>query len=255
MEGDLVPSALIKKAIRSWWVFPVLMILGGLAGMLFTRIQKPVYQSQGVITTAVDYAYSGRLEDYELDHLILAVGDIIDSTDVRRQVLVMAEPLIPGLTVETLSKNLTAIRKGNDWILSARATDPEEAHILAESWVSSAMVALYKMNQTALAEFHNQVAMLSIEKCLSEAVAVDQFGSSCSINDIEKLQGSLVIDAGPSNLLRNRILLTNLSFEVTTVPERPTSALLFRQNISVAAGAFLGLLVSLTWFFFLGKSK
>ena len=254
MEGDLVPSALIKKTIQSWWVFPVLMILGGLAGIVFTRIQKPVYQSQGVITTAVDYAYSGRLEDYELDHLILAVGDIIDSTDVRRQVLVMSEPLIPGLTEETLFRNLTAIRKGNDWILSARGTSPEEAKILAESWVSSAMVALYKMNQTALAEFHNQVAMLSIEKCLSEAVAVDQFGSNCSINDIEKLQGSLVIDAGSSSSLRNRILLTNLSFEVTMVPEKPTSALLFRQNISVAAGAILGLLVSLTWFFFLGKN-
>jgi len=255
MEGDLVPSALIKKATRSWWVFPILMILGGLAGMLFTKIQKPVYQSQGVISTAVDYAYSGRLEDYELDHLIMAVGDIIDSTTVRRQILAVAVPLIPDLRESTLTRNLTAIRKGNDWILSARATDPEEAKILAESWVSSAMVALYKMNQTALAEFHNQVAMLSIEKCYSESVTGEQPLASCSLDEIEKLQGTLVSEPGSTNSFRNRMLLTNLSFEVTTIPEEPKAALLFRQNICVAVGAFLGLLAALTWFFFLGKNS
>ena len=87
MESDFVPSMLITKALKKWWVIAALMILGGLAGMLVTRIHKPVFQSQAVITTAVDYAYAGRLEDYELDHLILTVGDVIDSTQVKQQVI------------------------------------------------------------------------------------------------------------------------------------------------------------------------
>jgi len=255
MESDLVPVELIKKAARQWWIFAALMILGGLAGMLFTRIQKPVYQSQAVITTAVDYAYTGRLEDYELDHLILAVGDLIDSTSVRRQVLVLVEPQLQGIREDTLVKDLTAIRKGNDWILSARASDPESAQLLAESWASSAMVALFKMNQKALADFHNQVVMLSVEKCFSESVAVDSPVAGCSAEDIERLKSYLSGDSNTENSLRNSILLSNLSFQVTTIPVKPTAPLLFRQNLMVAAGAFIGFIAALTWFFLGGKAR
>jgi hypothetical protein len=255
MDSDLIPSELIKKAARKWWIFAVLMILGGLAGMLFTRIQKPVYQSQAVITTAIDYAYTGRLEDYELDHIILAVGDLIDSTTVRRQVLVLVESQLQGITEETLTKNLTAIRKGNDWILSARATDPVSAQILAESWANSAMVALFKMNQKALIDFHNQVAMLSIEKCFSESVTVDSPIAGCSAEDIEKLKSYLAGDLSTVNSLRNSILLSNLSFEITTLPVKPTAPLLFRQNLMVATGAFIRLITAFAWFFLGGKAR
>ena len=87
MENDFVPSELIKTIARKWWVLVLAMVLGGLAGMLISRAHKPVYQSQATITTAVDYAYTGSLEDYELDHLIMAVGDVIDSTAVRESVV------------------------------------------------------------------------------------------------------------------------------------------------------------------------
>lgn len=255
MEGDLVPSQLIRKTIRSWWVFPLLMILGGLAGMVFSRIQKPVYQAQGIITTAVDYAYAGRLEDYELDHLILTVGDIIDSTDVKQLVLAAAESSIPGLTEADLSKNLTAIRKGNDWILSTRADDADAVKILADAWVNSAMAALLQMNQTALAEYHNQVAMLSIENCFSQSVASEQAASVCSMGNIQKLQGTLFSSENSSDSLRTRIILTNLSFEVTTKPEKPSTPLLFRQSLNVTVGVFIGLLAALAWFFFGEKAR
>lgn len=255
MDSDLAPSELLAKAARQWWIFAVLMILGGLAGMLFTRIQKPVYQSQAVITTAIDYAYTGRLEDYELDHLILAVGDMIDSTAVRRQVLVVVEPQLKGITEETLAKNLTAIRKGNDWILSARASDPASAQMLAESWASSAMIALFKMNQKALAEFHNQVVMLSVEKCFSESVVVDSAVAGCTGDDIERLKIYLSSDSSTENSLRNSILLSNLSFEITTTPVKPTAPLLFRQNLMVSVGAFIGLITALAWFFPGGKAR
>jgi hypothetical protein len=253
MDSDLIPSELIKKASRKWWVFAALMILGGLAGMLFTRIQKPVYQSQAVITIAIDYAYTGRLEDYELDHLIMAVGDLIDSTTVRRQVLV--ESQLQGIREETLARDLTAIRKGNAWILSVRASDPESARVLAETWANTAMAVLFKMNQQALADFHNQVAMLSIEKCFSESVVVDSPVAGCSADDIDKLKSFLSGDSDTTNSLRNSVLLSNLSFEITTTPVKPASPLLFRQNLNVGAGAFIGLIVALAWFFLGRKAR
>ncbi len=137
MESDFVPSILITKAAKKWWVFAGLMILGGLAGMLVTRIHKPVFQSQALITTAVDYAYAGRLEDYELDHLILTVGDVIDSTQVKQQVITQALEEIPGISEKVILESLTPIRKGYDWILSVRTSEADSAQKIAQWWAGS----------------------------------------------------------------------------------------------------------------------
>ncbi len=249
MESDFVPSALMVKAAKKWWVFAALMILGGLAGMLVTRLHKPVYQSQAVITTAVNYAYSGRLEDYELDHIILTVGDIIESTAVREQTLELALVGLPGITAADLEKNLTAVRKGNDWILSSRASDPAAAQSLANWWADAAMLALQKMSQNALTDFHTQAAMLSVENCFSESILVETAVSGCTPADITQLKAFLSSADTSAAALRNSILLSNLSFEVTTQPELPSAPVLYRQSLNVAAGALIGLLIGLAWFF------
>lgn len=253
MESDFVPSKLITKAAKKWWVFAALMILGGLAGMLVTRIHKPVYQSQAVITTAVDYAYAGRLEDYELDHLILTVGDIIDSTQVKQQVMTRALQEIPGTSESAILENLTPIRKGYDWILSVRSSEASTTQMLAQTWAEEAMSSLQKMSQNALEDFHQQTAMLSIESCFSQSVVAENAISGCTTEDLETLKTYLTVNVDTTETLRDSILLSNLSFEITTEPELPQSPLLFRQNLNVAVGALIGLIISLAWFFRGGK--
>ncbi len=250
MESDLVLTDLIKKVIKKWWVIAGLMVIGGLTGMLVTRIHKPVYQSMAMITTAVDYAYAGRLEDYELDHTLLAVGDIIDSTSVRQQVLINSQEQIPGLTADEIQKNLVAMRKGYDWILTARSSDPLAAQVLASGWAENAMVALFKMNQQALEDFHTQTTLLSIESCFSESVVVENAPAGCSTEELTRLMTNFESeDGGGYSNLRESILLSNLSFQVTTEPTLPSTPILFRQNLNVAAGALIGLILGLGWFF------
>lgn len=255
MESDFVPSELITKAVKKWWVFACLMILGGLAGMLVTRVHKPVYQSQALITTAVDYAYAGRLEDYELDHLILTVGDIIDSTQVKQQVVSQALKNIPGISEKTILENLTPIRKGYDWILSARASDANSAQKIAQWWANEAMNSLQKMSQTAQEDFHQQTAMLSIESCFSQSIVTENATSGCSNQDLETLKTYLTTNSSATESLRDSILLSNLSFEITTEPELPSSPILYRQNLNVAAGALIGLIIGFGWFFRGGKQS
>lgn len=253
MESDFVPSELMRKTIKKWWVFIVLMVLGGLAGMLATRIHKPVYQSQAVITTAVDYAYAGRLEDYELDHILLTVGDIIDSTAVRQQVQGIMQAEIVGLNDVDLQKNLTAIRKGNDWILNARSADPAIAQKMAVAWSDNALAALLQMSENARADFHTQAAMLSVENCFSQLTVVENAPAGCSQAELDQIEAYLTIDADDPATLRESILLSNLSFAVTTEPELPASPVLFRQNLNVLAGVLIGLVCGLGWFLGVGK--
>jgi len=248
MESDLVLSDLISKVIKKWWVVAALMIIGGLGGMAVTRITKPVYQSTAIITTAVDYAYAGRLEDYELDHILLAVGDIINSTSVRQAVLINSQEQLPGITNDEIQKNLVAVRKGYDWILTARTSDPESAQVLASAWADNAMVALFKMTQKSLVDFHTQATLLSIENCFSNSVILENATTGCSTEELESLITEFGLDDGNYTTLRESILLSNLSFQITTDPTLPSTPILFRQNLNVAAGALIGLILSLVWF-------
>lgn len=248
MESDLVLSDLISKVIKKWWVVAALMIIGGLGGMAVTRITKPVYQSTAIITTAVDYAYAGRLEDYELDHILLAVGDIINSTSVRQAVLINSQEQLPGITNDEIQKNLVAVRKGYDWILTARTSDPKSAQVLASAWADNAMVALFKMTQKSLVDFHTQATLLSIENCFSNSVILENATTGCSTEELESLITEFGSDDGNYTTLRESIILSNLSFQVTTDPTLPSTPILFRQNLNIAAGALIGLILSLGWF-------
>ena len=251
MENDFVPSELIKTIARKWWILVVAMVLGGLAGMLITRTHKPVYQSQAVITTAVDYAYTGSLEDFELDHLIMSVGDVIDSSDVRHTVVENA--LSEGTTVsaDEILNSLTLVRKGYDWLLTVRAADPVTAQKIAQLWADEAMNSLTDLRTAALDAFHIQVAQLALEECLSRVVVIEPVSSGCSSQEMDELRIFLNnLDQPDASLTyRKSILLSNLSFELTKVPEVSTSPVLFRQNLNVLAGALIGLILALAVLF------
>ena len=115
------------------------------------------------------------------------------------------------------------------------------------------MNSLQKMTQTALEDFHQQTAMLSIESCFSQSVIAENGVSGCTTEDLDTLKTYLTANVDTAESLRDSILLSNLSFEITTEPELPSSPLLFRQNLNVAAGALIGLIIGLGWFFRGGK--
>jgi capsular polysaccharide biosynthesis protein len=247
METDFVPSELMKIIARKWWILVIAMMLGGLAGMLITRAHKPIYQSQAVIATAVDYAYTGSLEDFELDHLIMAVGEVIDSTSVRDSVVESVLSEGTGTSAADIRKNMTALRKGDSWLLTARASEPETAQQIALAWGNEAIKSLAAKRTEATEAFHVQVARFTLEECLSRVVVVEPVSSGCSTQELDELRLFLNNSTQPDASLdyRDSILLSNLSFEFTKVPEISTSPVIFRQNFNVLAGALIALVVSL----------
>ena len=84
---DIDLSGVVNRAVKYWWVVALLMIVGGITGLLVSVIAKPVYESNSVISSVIDFAYSGRMTDYEEDYLLTAIGDIIVSDAVMTQVV------------------------------------------------------------------------------------------------------------------------------------------------------------------------
>jgi len=64
-DDDVVLADVFSQAVRYWWLVIILIIVGGVGGLLVSLLGKPLYESTSHITTVIDFAYAGRLTDYE----------------------------------------------------------------------------------------------------------------------------------------------------------------------------------------------
>ncbi len=244
---DFFLSDVVRRTVSYWWLVVLLMIVGGVSGTLVSLLAKPVYESNATITTAIDFAYSGRITDYEEDFLLTAVGDIIQSDEVMDQVIDAAAK--KSLTVDDygLLAGLTASRQGYRWALSSRFSDPQVAQAINRVWLDAAMQELQAFRSdslVALAEFHTQVG---IENCFEQAVVLDPATPFCNAEDMEVLRQQLenLADGSFKADLLSRLIASRVSFEVTAEPDLPSRPVHIGRNISTLAGALIGLLLAL----------
>jgi len=253
---DFVPSEVIKRAIRLWWLLAVMMIAGGVAGVLASRLQKPVYESQASITTSIDFAYAGRLSDDEEDYLISSVGDVIDSSDVLESVKEQAQAAGISLTDDKIASSFTKARQGYRWELTVRDSDPKKAQALAQIWVEAADRGLVEMRQATLDSLLLLSTQMALQDCFSQSVVIDPASSYCSIENLSEIRANLaeVSHSNSDDSLPNNILLSKITTEISDNAYLPSQPVILKQNLSAFAGVFCGLLVALA-ILFLGKSS
>ena len=244
---DFFLSGVVKRTVSYWWLVMLLMIIGGVTGVLVSLLAKPVFESDAAITTVIDFAYSGRMTDYEEDYLLSAVGDIIQSDAVMDQVIDAAATANLTADVNALLAGLTASRQGYRWALSSRFSDPQVAQAVNQLWLDAAMQGLQAFRSdslVALSEFHAQVG---IENCFEQAVVLDPAVPFCSAEEMEALRQQLVnlTDGSIKADLLTRLIASRVSFEVTSVPDMPSQPVHLGRNISALAGALIGLLLAL----------
>lgn len=247
--GDLVLSSTLQKLIHWWWVVAIFIIAGGLAGLLFSQVRQPLYESTAVITTAIDFAYAGRLTDYEEDHLITAVGDVIKSSDVMDEVI--RKLTSEGITIQKdgLSDALALSRQGYRWELSSRFTDAVKAQKINQAWLGSAMIALEEMQLNSTRGLQEYLLQQSMETCFSQAVVLDPVSGYCSALELDELTKSIgnnSTEEGES--LINSLHMSGLSFRVTQSPEVASKPVRLQANSLALSGALTGLILAVLFF-------
>jgi hypothetical protein len=254
MNDDFIPSEVFMLTLKKWWVLALLMILGGIGGLFFTRLNKPIFQSQAAITTSIDFAYAGIFDDAEQDHLIMAIGDEIGSTKVLDAVVRLVEDEKLSLSKEEIQKSLTLSRKGYRWVLTARNTNAATAQKLAQLWADASIKTLIEVKNQTLVSYYFHTGNLALESCFAQSVVTDPVSASCSLDQLEKIRTAMGIpnenNANNANMsLTDTISLSKISFELTQQPELASAPILFWQNLTVLAGAVIGLLCGLGWIF------
>lgn len=248
-DNDVLLSDIFTRAVRYWWLVTLLVIAGGVSGLLVSRIQKPLYESTAQITTVIDYAYAGRLTDYEEDHLLSAIGDIITSDEVMRSTAaaVAGEGLI--INKDNLT-GLTASRQGYRWELSSRFDDPQKSQRINQLWLDASLNALQAFRQDSITALSQIAAQAEVESCFQQAVSLEPVSPYCSLEQMRALLASLEgsSDVTSPDSLLSRLLASRISFQVTRAADLPVKPIHYNANITTLAGAIVGLLAAIILF-------
>lgn len=253
---DIVPSDILKRAMRWWWLIALFMIAGGVLGVLLVKLQKPWYESQASITTSIDFAFAGRLNEDEEDYLILTIGDVINSSPVLEEVRKQAASREIIITDDDLQTRFTKARQGYRWEITVRDHDPEIAQTLTQFWVEAADTALEELHQNTINSMMVQSAQLALQNCFSQIVIVEPSSAYCSVENIDSIRASMASSSNNEAIpaLPETILLSKIRSEISDNAYLPGGAVVFNRNLSALMGVFCGLLVGLGFLFF-GKTR
>lgn len=251
-DDDVVLADGFQRAVHYWWLTAIFVITGGLLGLVVSMLAKPVYESTSHITTVIEYATSGRLTDYEEDHLLTAVGDIISSDAVL--ILTAAEAVQAGIvpSEEVGLQSLIASRQGYRWVLLTRLSSPADAMQLNQIWLENSTEALDEFRRDSILALAQIQAQAEVEACFQQSVSLEPVSPYCTIEEMQSLLANLQsADVEPaSGSLRARLLAARLSYQVTAEPSLPMEPVHYHRATTVLAGAALGLIVVVGLFLF-----
>lgn len=250
MNNDLRTTELFSRIVRFWWILVGLMVLTGLAGLLISHFFPPLYESESVITSTLDYSQLGRMDDWKEDQVYKAIGDIIGSSEVISKAVDQAKLEGLDITLDEFEEKKSLDRQDTRWVMRIRDNSPEIAQKLNQYWATAAMNALAEMNTKNETAFFYHQYINSLTDCFEESVMVDPSSVECNsknLNEIREEMAAAVEYTSGINYSAS-LTFTHTSFELTTKSTLPKSPVLYAQGGMVIAGAFIGLCLGLLFF-------
>lgn len=243
MVNDLKTSELSTKVMRYWWILVGLMILAGLVGLLVSHFIPPVYESESVITSTLDYSQLGRINDWGQDQVYKAIGNIIGSSEVKRKAVEQANLDGWDITLDDFEAKTSLDRQDTRWVMRVRDDSPKNAKKLNNYWAEAAMNALSEMNSKNAIVFAYQQYINSLTNCFEESVMVDPASVECNTQNLDEIRQEIAEAAENTSGINysTSLILTHTSYALTTEPTLPSSPVLLARGWMVFAGAMIGL--------------
>lgn len=248
--NDFSTSQFFTRVLHYWWLLIGLMVAGALLGFVITVLIPPIYESKAVITSSLDYARLGRLDDWEEDQQFIAIGDVIGSTEVNQKVIAAGEQNGIEISEGELADIFFLDRQDTRWVLRVRTKDPNLSFQLNELWSATAIDALVEKRNAMSESLTLQQRLNSLVSCFEQSVIIEPASSECSVENIAEIREEISEITANSELqeYQTSLLFTHTSFEVTTKPTSPSTPVLYKRNFLVLAGALAGFCLGLILF-------
>jgi uncharacterized protein involved in exopolysaccharide biosynthesis len=244
------------RVLQKWWLVVLFVVVGGIAGWLFHKVQPPVYEAKAVFGVSVDVTQR-CLTQSETDRALNIVGALLNSSIVKETVVARAQSLGYPVTLAGFRQSTSLERRQSVLEIRVRGREPATATALANLWAEVAYERLIQAREHASQAYLLQQQLTGWLICLPGYVtptpgssplilAVPSWSEKCenyTIEEIEEIQSRLSTEIAAEQQQSLGVLpfLNFVLAEKASVPDQP---ILYRQGIVVLAGAVIGLVVS-----------
>jgi hypothetical protein len=257
--NNLSPLETLNIILHRWWMLVALMILGGAAGWVFSLFQPPVYEATAVYQVNLDEQQLVDRKLVALDKLPLEFADqnmylapvarMFNDPTILVDMVTTARSLNIPLDQNDFNPNDFSLdRRGSDWFVTVRSTDPARAAHLVDLWLGGVDVALREAQVHASQSNSLLLQRDSASKCFSEMdfqkanqcagtsfadpTALDTWLKGLEIQMTSEQVGGRGID--PAVL-----------FVIVSKANLPSHPVLYTVSLMIVAGSLIGLLLGI----------
>jgi hypothetical protein len=263
--NDLSPQIIFKRALHYWWILSITIIVGCIAGWIFSQFHHPIYEATSYYQVNLDeHGLIERLGldsktqlDFATKNIYLAPVEIVFYTPDTREKLIaiLKSEGISLLPSDFNATNFILDRHGSPWFITVRDTNPDKAVKMANAWLGTVDAELREYGTHALKMQDLKLLQSIIQSCFVQSsfnqanqCAGTNFSSLSEMQTyLDKLAGQIATEAESSQ---------GTDPLLTFIIERPAVAsnapMLYVQSDLMVAGAVIGLLIGVA-FLFVGK--
>jgi uncharacterized protein involved in exopolysaccharide biosynthesis len=235
-DQEFIPRASLERAFKHWWIMVLLTVLGGLVGLAIHFLRPPVYEASAVLTVSMDFQ-KVKLTQREQDYAFTASGAIVNSAEVKGQVIAQARADGLVFDADRIPEQWFLERKMSVWEFHVRDQDPEIAARLANLWAEKALDGLNIDLEHALQADQIQDQITSITTQTASGLPVDNADAQATL---QNLSDDLALEKQAS-----QGVISIMKFALTDPAVIPQKPVLYDLAGLVLAGACIGFIVSL----------
>jgi hypothetical protein len=247
MKNSFIPFDLLKRTASKWWLFALMMIIGGLSGLFFHGFTPSIFEAQARFIVTIDYTRTGALSDIQEDQAMRGIGSLIGSDLILQRTVVAAHSSGLDISFDEFKQKSTLERGEFDWFIRFRDKDPYKAANLINLWADQADQELKKASSHALRAEELLNYLDSIENCLQRTTLGNDAKAPCIFPNLsiilEEIQktGEIAYQEKESS----RGLMPALSISLVEKSQVPQIPVIFNRNAFVLAGSFIGLILGI----------
>jgi Chain length determinant protein len=157
--SELSPRDILERLFRRWPLIALGVLLGGLLGLLSSRLLPPVYEAHAEIYVNLDSAlwaqenHVGNPSEVAVSGSMMPISDLFYADETLRVLVAAAGEENLSIEQGTVLDTFTIQRINMTWQMTVRADDPHRAARLADLWVQTALPIHQTAHEHALAAY------------------------------------------------------------------------------------------------------
>jgi capsular polysaccharide biosynthesis protein len=230
----------LETLLRDWWLIVGIAVMGGLLGLAFSFIHKPLYEAHSVLIVGSDFTTinSNSWTDSKTDYVNNKSAQIANSTGILNQVIddFKKRGIVVGREAFSLD------RRASTWDLVVQYPDAQVAADLANAWLDVTYLKLQEAHQNSLEVLEISQKLNMLQECTKHATS----NSFCdTITNFDQLSQEIInLTAQLEAKERNSQGITAvITFEKGNRAEPPSRTVVNNRNVLVLIGVVLGLLI------------